>query len=298
MASISIGLASLLGAGIAGGSALGAGAMQSGAANSAAQLQYGLGEQALNFEKQQYATGQQELMPWLQGGQQALGALESGLGLGAGGTGVGALNAPFTQQFQAPSLAQAESYPGYQFQLQQGENAIQNSAAARGGLNSGNAATALNNYAQGTAQSDYTNVYNQAMQQYLNSFNIYNTNQANAYNRLASLAGLGQTAATTLGQQGNQAASTIGNISGTIGGQVGSSLINAGAAGASGLVGAGNAATGGLSNYAMSPYLSAILGQALQGNTGQNTGSSYGAPQQSQADLQGLGMLSTPGAIV
>src|SRR5208282_3603773 len=260
MASIGLGIGSLIGGAISGGSSLLAGQTQANAANNAANLQYNLGEQSLAFQKQQYAQQQQNLAPWLQAGGQALGQLGTGLGLGPGGTGTGPLNAPFTQQFNAPTAAQAAQYPGYQFQLQQGQNAIQNSAAARGGLVSGNAATALNNYSQQAGQSDYNNVYNQAMQQYLNSFNIYNTNQTNQYNRLASLAGVGQNAATTLGQQGQAAAGNVAGINSTIGGQVGQNINNAGAATASGYVGLGNALSGGISNYALSPYLAAAFG--------------------------------------
>src|SRR5208283_2917827 len=228
---------------------------QANAANNAANLQYNLGEQSLGFQKQEYAQNQANQAPWLQAGGQALSSL-SGL---TSTPGQGLL-APFSQQFNAPTAAQAAQYPGYQFQLQQGQNAIQNSAAARGGLVSGNAATALNNYSQGAAQSDYTNVYNQAMQEYMNSFNIYNTNQANQYNRLANLAGLGQTAATTLGNQGQAAAGNVGNIGATMGGQVGQNINNAGAATASGYVGAANAAQGALSGIYGNQLLASLLG--------------------------------------
>jgi hypothetical protein len=181
-------------------------------------------------------------------------------GLAPGGIAQGSLIAPFSQQFQAPTLAQAEQYPGYQFQLQQGERAIQNSAAAKGGLVSGGTAEALNNYAQGSAQSDYQNVYNQAMQEYLNSYNIYNQNQANQYNRLASLAGLGQTSVQQLGAQGQAAAGNVGNISLGAGQQIGQSIQNQGAATASGYAGAANAASSGVGNLSSALLLSQLAG--------------------------------------
>src|SRR5208282_6123022 len=111
MASIGLGIGSLIGGAISGGSALRAGQTQANAANNAANLQYNLGEQSLGFQKQQYAQQQQNLAPWLQAGRGALSQLGTGLGIGSGG--VGPLNAPFTQQFNAPTLAQAEQYPGY-----------------------------------------------------------------------------------------------------------------------------------------------------------------------------------------
>jgi hypothetical protein len=263
------------GALIGGLSSIFAGQTQASAANNAAGLQYSLGEQSLAQNQQQYNQNQQNLAPWLQQGKASLsqlGGLTSTPGQG--------LLAGFNQQFSAPTAAQAAATPGYQFALGQGENAIQNSAAARGGLVSGNAATSLNNYAQGAADTNYQQVYNNAMQQYLNSYNIFNSNQTNEYNRLAGLAGTGQTAATTLGQQGQQAANTAAGINATIGSQVGQNINNAGAATASGYVGAGNAASGGLNNLAGLALLNGLGG--TQGITSQdfaaaNGGSAIGA---------------------
>lgn len=276
MASISLGLASLLGAGIAGGSSLASGLTQANAANNAANLQYQLGEQSLNFEQQQYAQNQANLAPWLKAGTGALSNLQQILAQPGQG---------WNQQFTAPTAAQAAAYPGEQFQLQQGENAVQNSAAAKGGLVSGNAATALNNYAQGVAQQDYGNVYNQAFNTYQQNYSQYN----NQLNRLASLAGLGQSTATTLGQQGAQAANTTAGINSTIGSQVGQNINNAGAATASGYAGLGNSLGTGLTNYSYSPYLSTILGQALGGQQAQN----YFNTQ--TANIGELPQMGTPG---
>lgn len=50
--------------------------------------------------------------------------------------------------------------PGYQFQLEQGQNAINNSMAARGLGNSGAALKSLTNYSQGLASQEYDKVYN------------------------------------------------------------------------------------------------------------------------------------------
>lgn len=49
------------------------------------------------------------------------------------------------------------STPGYQFQLQQGLNAVQGSAAAGGMLNSGNTLTALTKYGEDYASTQYNN---------------------------------------------------------------------------------------------------------------------------------------------
>lgn len=61
--------------------------------------------------------------------------------------------------FTPPTMAQAATDPGYQFRLQQGLNAIQNSAAAKGVLNTGGTLTDINNYAQDAASQEYQNLY-------------------------------------------------------------------------------------------------------------------------------------------
>lgn len=164
------------------------------------------------------------------------------------------------QGFQAPTAAEAAATPGYQFQLQQGEQAIDNGAAARGGLLSGNTLNAENAYGQGLAASNYQNTYN-------NAFNTFNSNQANQYNRLASLAGVGQTAASQLNSAGQSAASNIGNISQTAGQQIGQSAQNAGAATASGYVGAGNAINSGIGSATGSAQQGLLLSQLLNNNS-------------------------------
>ncbi|HEV2542949.1 MAG TPA: hypothetical protein VGU70_09360 [Methylobacterium sp.] len=81
--------------------------------------------------------------------------------------------------------AELEATPGYQFTLNQGLKAAQNSAAARGLGLSGAAIKAATGYASGLAD-----------QTYLNQFNVANTNRTNAFNRLFQTTQLGQGAAT------------------------------------------------------------------------------------------------------
>jgi hypothetical protein len=78
--------------------------------------------------------------------------------------------------FSAPTAAQAAAMPGYQFQLQQGEQAVQNSAAAQGGLVGGNALTGIENYAQGLASTNYQNAFNNALQGYSTNLNTFQQN--------------------------------------------------------------------------------------------------------------------------
>jgi len=142
----------------------------------------------------------------------------------------GSLAQPFT-------LDQFHEDPGYQFMLQQGQQALKASQAANGTLLSGAGLKGLDAYTQGLAS-----------QEYQQAFNNYNTNQTNLYNRLAGLSGTGQTANAQTGA----AAQNYGN-------QAGNYITQAGSANA-----AGQLATGtGLSN------LAANLGSAW--STGLNT---------------------------
>lgn len=115
----------------------------------------------------------------------------------AGGTGGGS---PYDQPYQyadAGSVAgnrnaflnMFQSSPDYQFRLNEGLRGVERSAAARGMLGSGATLRALNDYAQNTASAEY----------------------GNWYNRLASLAGVGQSATTTGAQLGASAAAGAGN---------------------------------------------------------------------------------------
>lgn len=227
------------------------------AANYAAQLQHQDAQQALAFQKQQYADQQKNAAPWLQAGQNALGQL-TGL-MNNGGFG------DFTEQFQAPTSVTEQNDPGYQFRLQQGLKALQNSAAAKGGLYSGNTQQALSDYAQNSASNEYSNVYNRALGEFQQRYNIFEGNQANKFNRLAALSGVGQTAANQLAQSGQQAAGNVSNILLTSGQQIGNTIQNAGAARASGYVGGANAwmnGIGGATNNIMDLLLLKQLGGA------------------------------------
>lgn len=161
--------------------------------------------------------------------------------------GFGSLLSPYPGgQFTAPTLAQAEQQPGYQFQLQQGLSALQNSAAARGGLLTGSTLTDINNYAQGAAQTDYSNVYNQMLNTYQTNYNTWSQQQANLFNRLSALAGGGQTTASQLNSQGLQTGNSIGSLLTGTGNYLSNDLQNAAAARASGYVGSSNAWNSGI----------------------------------------------------
>jgi hypothetical protein len=117
--------------------------------------------------------------------------------------------------------------PGYQFRVSEGEKGIQRAASGRSGLYSGATLKALARFNQDTASNEY----------------------GASWNRLASLAGLGQTATNQIGQAGQSAYGTIANAGANASGNISQNLIGAGNARASGYVGTANAVSNGLSQY-------------------------------------------------
>jgi len=218
---------------------------QANAAKSAQQLEAENQRQALEFQKQVWQQQQGNMAPWIHQGQGAintLGGLQNQALQGQGPL------APWTGQFQAPTLAQAQNEPGYKFALQQGTNALTNSAAASGNLLTGNTGEALQQYGQQFGEQNYQNVYNRAMQQYQLGYNQYEQNQSNLFNRYASLAGLGQTSAAQLGNQGQAAAGNIANINLTGAQQQAQQINNAAYQQASGYGSAASILAGGTNN--------------------------------------------------
>lgn len=120
-------------------------------------------------------------------------------------------------QLAGPDYSEFYKSPDYTFRLNEGLNAVQGSAAARGGLYSGNALRGITDYGQGLAASEF----------------------GNYVNRQLALAGMGQAATT---QAGNAAMTTGTNVSNL--------LVNQGNARASGIINQTNAITGGVNDLA------------------------------------------------
>lgn len=75
--------------------------------------------------------------------------------------------------------------PSYQWRLQQGQQAVERSAAARGQLGSGNILTALTDYGQGAASQEYSAQFQRMLQGSQNVTQQYGA----AYNALAQMMG-------------------------------------------------------------------------------------------------------------
>lgn len=245
-------VASIGGAALSSSASKSAASTQAQAADSAAQEQWNQFEATQANEQPYMNLGQSAIIPQLQ-------AMGYNVTQGANGQYSLSVNPDsiLQQQFTAPTLAQVEQTPGYQFTLQQGTQAINNSAAAKGGLLSGATLKDLTAYGQGLASTTYQQDYNNA----LTTFNTNYNSAANNVNRLSGLTTMGQNAATTVGNQGLQTASNAGQLT--------TSAANASAAGT---VGSANSISSALSSLGSSASNYALLSQL----TNQGT-SSYGS---------------------
>lgn len=196
---------------IAGGAAIAGGAMASSASKKAAKTQAASADRASAIQQANFEQTRKDLMPYKQAGDTSLNQLMGQM------TPDGYFNQTYTGQ-------DIYSDPSYQFRLQQGQDAIQSSAAAQGGLLTGATLKALQNYGQESASQEYSNAYNR-----------FNADQTNRYNRLSNLVGIGQNAAAQVGNAGAQTAQAIANntmagANSIAAGQVGSANAWSGAA--------------------------------------------------------------------
>ena len=308
--------------------------IQANAAEKAAADQEATQKQAAATLQAAGQTAQTTLSPYVAGGQQsyknllatsgtalsdptadqssAIQTMQNGLNsLGNSGSALNTLSqGPNAEQQQAastlgtlqngPTQAQLAATPGYQFELAQGLESTNNSAAARGLASSGAALKGADAYATGTAQQTYQNNYQDMLgtagaqaslgqneftnalgtsaqqqslgQNYLQGSQtglaINASQQANvqqAFNDANTLAGYGQTAAgtsvnTDLAAAGGSAAYQAG----------------AGTAAASGLVGGANAASSGLTNLGNTAQQYAAYSSLLNGGNADNDNSAFG----------------------
>lgn len=181
--------------------------------------------------------------------------------------GFGSLATGWNQTFSSPTAVTEQNDPGYMFRLQQGQTALENSAAARGNLLTGGTAKAETDFAQNDASNEYQNVYNRSFQNYNTNYNTFTNDQTNTFNRLSALSGTGQVSANNLSSAGLATANNIAGINANAGQQIGQNINNAGAANASGYINGANAINGGITGLSSSLNNLALL-QALQAGKG------------------------------
>jgi len=211
---------------------------QASAAQSSAQLQSDAANKAADQQLQMFNIQNAQQQPYLQSGYGGLNAISSMMPL-------------FTQQPQAykpfsASDLNANLAPNYQFMRDQGIGAVGESMNVGGG--GSNVDLAKTKFAEDYAGIAYQNALNNYMTQNQQGFNQQQASNTGIYNRLASIAGIGQTAQ-------NQTATLAQNTTNAIG------QLGVGAAGAmgAGQVGAANATAGAYGNIGNSAFLASML---------------------------------------
>lgn len=104
--------------------------------------------------------------------------------------------------------------PSVQYVQDQASNAVQKSAAAKGGLLSGGAEKALQKNAANIASTYWQNAFNNYLNQgnaYKNLYNTYETSHNNYLQQLLSAAQMGQNSATATGSAGLTAGNALAN---------------------------------------------------------------------------------------
>jgi hypothetical protein len=150
------------------------------ASRSAAQAQTDAANISSETQLAMFNQQRQDQEPWRQSGIRALAGMEGG---------------DYMRDFTA---ADFQADPGYQFRMAEGMKAIENSASARGMVNSTVTMKNLARFNQDLASQEYQNAYDR-----------FNSDRTTRFNRLASLAGTGQTATNQVGQAGQNTANQI-----------------------------------------------------------------------------------------
>ena len=216
------------------------------AGDRAAALEAQSAADQLKLQREIWEKQQADYKPYLEQGTWGINTLGNLMKSGSG-----QLNNPFDTYLKSKGLAGGKfntSNPAYQFQLKQGQQALDRSSAARGMGYSGAQMKAAQEYGQGLASQQYDKEYNRATSEF-----------GDYYNRLAGLSQGGQQAANTLGSYGNQYANAGSNTLGSLGGSLQNNLGQAANARASGYIGGANAINGGIQNMTDNAFRFASL---------------------------------------
>lgn len=150
------------------------------AKNASIEAQTRAADQANQTQKNMYDTTRADQAFYREAGNNAIKAME---------------NPELHRNFGAGDF---QADPGYQFRLDEGQKALERSAAARGGLNSGATLKALSRFNQDTASNEYQNAYNR-----------FTGDQDRRFGRLSTLANFGQGANQITGNAGTGYANQV-----------------------------------------------------------------------------------------
>lgn len=125
------------------------------ASREASKMQIDNLNRALDLQRQIYNENVNRAKPFYDTGTIANNRYMEYLGLG------GNASSPYYGRYSKPfSMSNFQKDPGYTFRLGEGLQAINKQFAGRGGIGSGRALKAINDYAQNSASQEYQNAYN------------------------------------------------------------------------------------------------------------------------------------------
>lgn len=182
---VGAGAAAAIGAGISGTMGLAGSLLGGSAASSAAS-------KAADAEKQMYYQTRSDLQPYTTAGNTATTQMTNLLGL----NGQDAANA---------AMSTYQTSPGYQWQMSEGLRGVDAGAASKGMLRSGATLKAEDTYAQGLANSDFSNYYNRLS-------GLASTGENAAAQQATSNTSTGNSLANIYTGSGSQQASTYSNL--------------------------------------------------------------------------------------
>ena len=185
------------------------GALGAAAQSSAAAAQAAIAQQQIDWTKKVYGNAQEGIKPYTHLGEVGATGYEANLPYLTSRYGMEDYRQSPLYTPMVRNLAELQATPGYQFQLQQGLQGVQQGAAAKGGLLSGAAGQAMNNYAQGQAAQGYQSAWERAQKAYGTAFTQDLNQKAQIGQMYLEPAKLGQNSVLGLGNIGVGAATAM-----------------------------------------------------------------------------------------
>lgn len=188
---MSVVAAAVIGSAVVGGvSSYQSGKAQEKAAKSAAASQEAIADENVALQRELANQQREDFAPWRDVGEQALNQMWAGVQSG---------------EFEVGDIDVTKD-PGYQFRMDQGIEALDKSAAARGRLLSGAQQKGVTDYSQNVASQEYANAYAREANE-----------KARKYNMLSGLSSGGQASAAGQAQATSQLGQQTSNILSNLG---------------------------------------------------------------------------------
>lgn len=172
---------------------------QAKASDKAVAAQSETADQSLALQKELADQQREDFAPWREVGEKSLNQLWEGVQSG---------------EFEVGNIDVTKD-PGYQFRMDQGVEALDKSAAARGRLLSGAQQKGVTDYAQNMASQEYANAYareaNEKAKQYNMLSGLSSGGQASAAGQAQASSNLSQQNTNTLTNLGNNQATAAYN---------------------------------------------------------------------------------------